>query len=766
MSAAAHRLRVQLRTPLFRDGYALVLNSGLTALMGAVYWLIAAHEFSARALGINSAAVSATMFLAGVSQLNLMSALLRFVPVSGAAAKRLVTSAYGISLALGAVTGIVFVLGVPRWAPTLRFLQHPAFVVWFVAATMAWSVFNLQDSVLTGLGRAVLVPAENQVFSTAKILLLLVLAGASPRYGIFASWTAALVFSLVPVNLLLFARLLPAHARGDRAHARPPSREQLTRYVSIDFLASLSWLAATALMPVIVLALAGPAPTAWFSLAWMVALPLFLMSVNGGAALVVAGAREEHRVDQYARQALRQTLRLVVPAALALAVAAPLVLRLFGARYAAAATPTLRLVSLAAIPNTVVAIAVSARRVRQDMRAVVVLTASQCGLVLVMSVGLLLLRGSVAGVGIAWLVASVLVAAGVLAVEAGAVRRLGWLWATPAHRRRTRRAAEMAPRVLQERAAPGGERGWAVHRSLRTVSDMAVLTIGPARERASAVLKLATSESAARSLERERRTLSALHADERLGAWRAMLPQIVAHGTSAGTPYLIEELMPGRAGTRALGSRRTPTDLVARAAAAIAPLHRTTAVEVRAGPELVREWVDAPLDTLACHGPCAGATGPSATVPERLRGELHEALADRPLAVSWTHGDFVPGNILVDPAAARITGIVDWELARPAGLPLVDVVTVLLAARMQASRHELGRVVCDVLAGARWSTGEQRIVDEARDALPGEAIDARALVLLCWLRHVSGNLTKASGYATHGRWLRGNVGAVADALLR
>jgi aminoglycoside phosphotransferase (APT) family kinase protein len=147
-----------------------------------------------------------------------------------------------------------------------------------------------------------------------------------------------------------------------------------------------------------------------------------------------------------------------------------------------------------------------------------------------------------------------------------------------------------------------------------------------------------------------------------------------------------------------------------------------------------------------------------------MDAELRDALAGRRVAVSWVHGDFVPGNILVDPVARRVTGIVDWELARPADLPLVDVATVLLAARMQMSRDELGRVVCDFLAGGRWSAEEERLLDEAGAGLPGEPIDARALVLLCWLRHVSGNLAKASGYARHERWVRGNVAPVAEAV--
>jgi O-antigen/teichoic acid export membrane protein len=748
---ASHRLRAQLRVPLFRDGYALVANSGLTALMGAVYWLLAAQEFPPRTLGVNSAAISATMFLAGVAQLNLMSMILRFLPVSGASAQRLVVGCYAIAIALGAVAGTVFVLGVPRWAPDLGFLREPPLLGWFVAATMAWCVFNLQDSVLTGLGRAVLVPIENQVFSTAKVVLLVVLAAASPHYGIFASWTAALVFSLVPVNLLIFRRLLPAHAHGDGAHRRPPPRAQLARYVSADWLASLCWLAATALMPVIVLALKGATPTAWFSLAWMVAFPLFGMSISGGAALVVAGAREEQRLDRYARQARRQTLLLVTPAALALAVTAPYVLDLFGAQYAVGAATTLRLLSLAAIPNAVVALAVSARRVRRDMRSVVALTASQSALVLVLGV-LLLRSGGVAGVGAAWLLASTLVAAVVLGIDAGGVRLLVWLRATPAHRRRTRRAAELVHGLTE----PVGARAWTVHRALRTVSDMAVVTVGPPGEPPSALVKLATSPAAAWSLERERRALATLRSDERLGAWRDLLPDLVAHGACDGFPYLVQRLLPGRTGARG------PAGLVACGAAAIARLHQTTAVEVAAGPDRVRCWVEGPLDTLARNG----RDRVLAAAVERLGCELRSGLLDRRLAVSWIHGDYVPGNILVGRRPVHVTGIVDWELARPADLPLVDIVTLLLAARMQTSARELGRVVCEWLAGARWTADEQRIVDEARSGLPGETVDERVLVLLCWLRHVSGNLAKASGYATNERWRRANVEPVAEAVAR
>src|SRR3954453_18739249 len=77
------RVLAHLRTPIHRDGYALVLNSAFTAATGLVYWIIAANEYSAHALGINAALISSMMFLAGLAGLNLPNFLVRFLPHAG-----------------------------------------------------------------------------------------------------------------------------------------------------------------------------------------------------------------------------------------------------------------------------------------------------------------------------------------------------------------------------------------------------------------------------------------------------------------------------------------------------------------------------------------------------------------------------------------------------------------------------------------------------------------------------------------------------------
>jgi O-antigen/teichoic acid export membrane protein len=795
-------LGAHLGIPLYRQGYALVLNSGLASLFGIVYWLLAARHYAPHVLGLNSAAISAMMFLAGLSQLNLMSALMRFIPVSGRQSTRFVLSSYLLSVTIAAVVALVFLLGLDVWAPTLRFLSsNPALVLWFIAATMTWCVFNLQDSVLIGVSAAMFVPLENVVYSVVKIALLVALVDASPHYGIFASWTAALVVSLLPVNLLIFRQLLPRHVRAGDDRLSSPTRHQIARFVSADYLGSLFWLGATMLMPVIVVALDGGTANAYFSLAWMIAAPLYAVSANTGASLVVTASRDEGGLPAYGRQVLTQTAGIVIPLAIVLAVAAPHVLSLFGAKYAAHSGATLSLLALSAIPNVVNALYVSVYRVRRRMSAVLMLLGCLCGLALGLGVTLLQLLG-IPGVGLAWLIAQSLVAAVLLLIEPGALwpsRRSGSsiagvpivchpaglarnlaanlgvlgvlvrLRRGPAARRRAQEARRMTPEILAS-IPPGLEADpptrWAQHRSLPTVTDISVIMAGPPGQSPRAVIKLATTTPAAQSLRRECDALAALHADARLRDWFGVLPTVLTEGELAGRPYVVQRMLPGVVASRMVASEDGARQILTAAASAIGELHRRTARLTAVDSAALERWVDGPARfVLGVGGTRAGGASGLVAI-DRLAEELRETLQGRTLPQSWVHGDFTPSNILVSADGAAVVGIVDWELADSADLPSLDVVGLLLSTRAHRRRRQLGDVVRELVTGAPWTEFEQALIDSACSGCPCGRVDSRTLVLLWWLRHVAGNLTKSTRYTPDGLWARWNIRVVLDALER
>jgi hypothetical protein len=103
------------------------------------------------------------------------------------------------------------------------------FACWFVVSTAAWSVFSLQDSALTGLRASVWIPLENAAYGVVKLGLLVVVAQTSLSDGAFTSWTLPVLALLVPVNLLLFRRLVPRHT-ASTADPSVPGRQVLTLF--------------------------------------------------------------------------------------------------------------------------------------------------------------------------------------------------------------------------------------------------------------------------------------------------------------------------------------------------------------------------------------------------------------------------------------------------------------------------------------------------------------------------------------------------------
>ncbi len=742
-------LAAQLHVPLLRDGYALVLNSAVTAMLGLVYWLVAARNYSAHAVGVNTAAISAMMFLAGLAQLNLMSALVRFVPILRTRRRRFIAACYLVAGLAAVACGAVFLVGIRVWAPALAvFGSSPAIVIWFITACVTWSIFNLQDSALTGLGAAVLVPVENGVYGIAKLVLLVALLSVSPRFGVFASWTAALVVCVLPVNALIFGPLSRRRAARGEPDVEVPTGSEIARFVAPDLLGALLWLAATTLMPVIVISIAGATSNAFFSLSWMIVMPLLAMSAGPGTVLVATAAADPGRLSEYVRQVLLQTARLVVPAAVAIAILAPYVLRLFGRQYAEHGAPTLALLALSAIPNAITALHISIYRVRRQMRTLVALMAALCGSVLLLAPLLLELIG-IAGVGLAWLACQTAVAGFLMVADptgVGATDSLRQL--------RARRAAARNSAAL-ERCIPAGTQLDGVE---PMVNDVAVGRAFREPGGARLVIKLASSDRASNSLRATAVRLRDLRVDPRLRDWEVALPQLQATGELDGRNYIVETELSGVSIAKLIGGGVAWQPLTRRALDAVAGLHRRTAELATVDAAMLDRWIGDPVR--AIESILSGSRRRTTTL-RRLESELAGQLDRRQLQIGWIHGDFVPGNVLIDTGTNEIAGIIDWEMAKPRDLPALDTTAFLLAVQQLVERRELGRCIADLLAGNGDGSLAMALAQAAPDDIAA-VLDARQLALLAWIRHVASLLAKSERYDRHRWWNHYNVHGVLD----
>lgn len=273
---------------------------------------------------------------------------------------------------------------------------------------------------------------------------------------------------------------------------------------------------------------------------------------------------------------------------------------------------------------------------------------------------------------------------------------------------------------------PAGGPTTLLSRGLRVGSGGTVLLLGTAAGRP-AVLRVAAADSAA-DPRPTARTLRALAAAD-----VTRVPEALGEGVVHGLAWSLESRLPGAAATG-----------------------------------LDDALLDDVADFCATLPPWPG----SALVPalaDTARGLL-PALADDCLAVEeaigrhavrlpavTTHGDLWTGNLLV--LDGRLSGVVDWDGARPAAVPGADVLHAVATADRMRHRRSLGAELlarpwaqgptADAL-GRAWERSGLRLSDSDRD-----------VVVLAWWAHVvTSALARSPGLARDPRWADENVAAV------
>ena len=747
------RLAAHLDTPLYRNGYALVLTAGTTAVLGFGYWLIAARRYSVADVGRNGALIASMTFLANLAHLNLTNGLNRFVPTAGKRTAKLIWLSYLVAGALSIVAALVYVGGIDLWSPELTHLvrDNPLTVLAFALATAVWVVFQLEDSVLIGLGRGDLIFVENVAYSVLKIGLIVALATVLPREGIFASWVLPLIVVAVPLNVLIFRKLVPRHENDPDALVEPLHARDLGRFLSADYLASLLWTATTSLLPIVVLAMSSATESGYFYIAWTIAYVLYLLSRSLGMSLVTEGARSPQRLYEFALRTLGQCGKIVVPLALLVAALSPVILRIYGQDYADGAALLLPLLVLSAIPNMVITTFISAARVQRRMKAVMVVTAAMSISVMGLSV-LLLDRYGLTGLGVAWLASQSVIAIVLLVTELRAV----WLPRVPWHRL-PRFSFGRSHAADAASVALAAAEGWEPAGEPRADGDLGAVVVRSGTDGRLGVLRFARTPTGATGLHRHHAALQAIARANVPAGWHRVAPEILASNDAARHPWLVETHLTG-VDAREVTGIHGPDVIAARAGASIRVLHDATARDTLVDEAVLTGWVDDPIAELRSTGGTPLRAGADKAALDRLRDQLRDELGGRVLTTCFAHGDFWLGNVLASPDGT-VTGLVDWERAGAPGLAALDVMTLILTNRVEQRRRELGPVVRDLLRGDELVPWEQQLLAAGPGA--GELAE-RTVLLLAWLHHAASNLQKRNSYRANTVWVTTNVHYVLE----
>ncbi|MGH2905870.1 MAG: lipopolysaccharide biosynthesis protein [Solirubrobacterales bacterium] len=379
----------------------------VTAGLGVLFWAVAARAFTTEQVGRDGALITAMISLAILCDLSINNIILRYFPQLNQYLVKRVAQAYAIVSTSALLGGVLFVIVAPLASHQFDFLRGGSVMTFaFPISVALWAIFVLQDSVLTAMSKATWLPAENGAFSAAKIVVILVMAWASVEHGVFFGWMAPLIVVVPLINFLIFTRVLP-QAQERQAGASGVIAvlgwRKLLTFVTQDVTQiAVSQICIIAL-PLMVVALAGPTEAAYFVVPFTLITAFDLLFFAVAISIVTEGARDRERVPEMTKMAVRRIFTFVIPAALAIVAAAPLLLLPNGMPYVHNSSSVLRLLALASIFRAVVTLYVAILRLENRGHALVWIQVGNATLTLSL-VGYLTGDHGATGAAWAWLI--------------------------------------------------------------------------------------------------------------------------------------------------------------------------------------------------------------------------------------------------------------------------------------------------------------------------------------------------------------------------
>jgi O-antigen/teichoic acid export membrane protein len=413
-----HRVR---NDSLLRNSIFIMATNGVTASFGYLFWIVAAHAYSANDVGLGSALISVTALASTLALLGMDATLVQVLPGR--------KSGYEWSLALnaglttgalaGLLAGVIVVVALPLSAPQFAFVGHQAsYAIAIVVGVPLMTVSFLLDQAFIAERAAHNKLMRQFAAAVLKIpllalpVMLMIQIGA---LGILLPGVLAMAVILIG-GLLLIPRLGRDYclaARGMMGQVR----SMLSSLAGNQFI-NLGGILPYFLLPVFVATRLSPADNAYYYTTMRLAEFFTMGSYAVSMSLFAEGSHAANDLPRKVRSSALIISMIIGPAMLLCLLGGRYILLLFGPDYAQHGLVLFIILVVSTVPDSITNVYLTVLRVQGRLRFAGLLNVSMGALTLALT--WILLPGlGIAGAGWAFLIAQ---SAGSLVAGADLIR--------------------------------------------------------------------------------------------------------------------------------------------------------------------------------------------------------------------------------------------------------------------------------------------------------------------------------------------------------
>jgi O-antigen/teichoic acid export membrane protein len=402
-----HRVR---NYPLLRNSIFIMGTNIVAAAFGYLFWIVAAHTYSAYDVGLGAALISVMTLAANIADLGIGPTLVQMLPrrEAGRAWSLTLNAGLATGTLAGLLAGAIVVVALPLFGPQFAFGEHHT--VYIFALLLGVPIMNassLLDQAFIAERAAHNMLLRSLVVAVLKIPLLvlsLVLIVQVGALGILLPGILAMAVMLIGGLLLLIPRLGRAYIPATRGIVGQV-RSMLTSLVGNHFI-NLGGILPYYLLPVFVAARLSPADNAYYYTTLRLSEFFTMGSYAVSLSLFAEGSHAADDLPRKIRSSALIISAIIGPSMLFCFLAGRYILLLYGPGYAEHGLVLFLVFVASTVPDAITNIYLSVLRVQRRLRFAVLLNTCMGALILVLAWIWLPVLGIV-GAGLAFTIAQV-----------------------------------------------------------------------------------------------------------------------------------------------------------------------------------------------------------------------------------------------------------------------------------------------------------------------------------------------------------------------
>lgn len=282
-----HEITLIATDPVAKNTVLLTINSLVTGIGGAVYWLVATRLYPPAIVGVATAGTSIVILLSGVSQLGLGVSIIRYSAALGVFRARRLRGIFALTVSAACVAGGLFCVAVPYIANGLRSaFGSPLDAAYFIAACAGWTLSVQYDNYLMSRRFMGLLVLKNSSTGLSRIAMIVAIPHLPIAMVIAVTGVAGLLGVLSSLPIALRRPVPTAETTGP-----PVATRTLVNYSFWNYLSGLAGTMPALVMPtIIVTKIGGTQAAAYYMAATLFGILLLIPAALSWAILAEKSA--------------------------------------------------------------------------------------------------------------------------------------------------------------------------------------------------------------------------------------------------------------------------------------------------------------------------------------------------------------------------------------------------------------------------------------------------------------------------------------------